>query len=113
MKSRMDIANLMDRVFRACRDARSEGQKEYAHNEDNGLANFERVAERLGIDRKKVLMTYAEKHLDGIHAHNNGLISQRESVRGRIRDVIVYMVLLWAMVDDDDSAADKKDGLPF
>jgi len=48
-------------------------------------------------------MTYMLKHIDGIIAHINGHNSQRENVRGRITDVMVYCMLLWAMVEDAES----------
>lgn len=90
----------MDRVFEECRALRDAGQKEYARREENALANFERVAERVGVSREKVLMVYLEKHMDGIHAWINGHRSQRESVKGRINDAIVYLTILCGMVED-------------
>jgi hypothetical protein len=96
------MAQKMQEVFEECGRLRDAGQKEYAHRDENAFANFERVAERLGIDRKKVLMVYMEKHLDGIHSFINGHKSQREDVRGRINDVITYACLLRGMVDEDD-----------
>lgn len=61
---------------------------------------MERVAERTGISREQVLMVYLEKHMDGIHAWVNGHRSQREGVRGRINDAVVYLTILRAMADD-------------
>jgi hypothetical protein len=79
----------------ATRDA---GQKEYAQDEDNVFANFERVADRLDISKEKVLMVYLLKHIDGISAYTKGHKSQREDVTGRLTDAIVYLMLLWSMV---------------
>ena len=81
---------------------RDAGQKEYAHSEDNVFANFERVAESLDITREKALMTYLLKHIDGIKAYIKGHKSQRESVSGRITDAIVYLFLLWAMIEENE-----------
>ena len=81
---------------------RDAGQKEYAHGRDNVFANFERGANALEISREKVLMTYLLKHVDGIKAYVNGYTSQREDVRGRISDIIVYSMLLWGMVEEND-----------
>mgnify|MGYP003634511893 FL=1 len=81
---------------------RAAGQKEYARKQNNAFANFERVAENLDIDKKEVLLVYLLKHIDGICAHVKGHKSQREDVRGRITDSIVYLCLLWGMVDSDD-----------
>ena len=81
---------------------RDAGQKEYAHDIKNVFANFERVAESLDISREKALMTYLLKHIDGIKAYVKGHESQRESVKGRITDSIVYLFLLWAMVEENE-----------
>jgi hypothetical protein len=44
-------------------------------------------------------MVYLLKHIDGISSFVNGHESQREDVRGRITDAIVYLCLLWGMVE--------------
>ena len=76
---------------------RAAGQKEYARKQDNAFANFERIS----LNRDKVLLVYLLKHMDGIIAHVDGHSSQREDVRGRITDAIVYLCLLWGMIEDD------------
>lgn len=101
--TREQVAKLMEVVFDECRALRGAGQAEYAHREENAHANFDRVAERLGISREAVLMVYAEKHLDGIHSWIKGHRSQRESVKGRIDDVIVYLILLRGMVEEREA----------
>lgn len=104
MKSRADVAKLMDEIFAECQKTRDAGQKEYAHDEGNALANFERGGAELQIPREKIWYVYVKKHWDGVLAWINGHRSQREDVRGRIKDLIVYLVLLWAMVDDTSDA---------
>lgn len=90
----------MTTVFDECHKLRGHGQAEYAHKDENAFANFERVGERLNISREKVLMVYTEKHWDGIASYVNGHKSQREDVRGRINDMIVYLCLLRGMVEE-------------
>ena len=80
---------------------REAGQKEYARKKSNAFGNFERVAEYVDSTREKVLLTYLLKHIDGISSFVNGHESQREDVRGRITDAIVYLCLLWGMVEDE------------
>ena len=80
---------------------REAGQKEYARNQNNAFANFEKIADNLGLDKKEVLLTYMLKHVDGVCAYVKGHKSQREDVRGRITDIIVYLCLLWGMVEQD------------
>jgi len=100
MVSMMDISEAMERVFSECDSLRKAGQAEYAMDERNGCANFERVASDLGLTREEVLWVYLRKHFDGITSWIRGHRSQRESVSGRINDAIVYLVILRAMVED-------------
>lgn len=97
-----DIAITMSRVFAECDSLRQAGQKEYARN-SNGLSNFDNLAEELQLDRKQILWIFLKKHYDGVLSYINGYQSQREDVRGRINDMIVYLVLLRAMIEDDKS----------
>src|SRR5690606_21368639 len=60
----------------------------------------EKLSRELGISREAVLWTYAMKHKDGIASWLRGHRSQREDVRGRIADLMVYLCLLWAMIED-------------
>ena len=106
MITRFDMMVLMDKVFSEEINAlREDGQKEYARGDENtsAFANFERVAADLDIPREKVLWVYAMKHKDGIASHLNGHTSQREDVRGRINDLIVYLFLLRGMLDEGSS----------
>ena len=46
-------------------------------------------------------MTYMLKHIDGIAAYVKGHKSQREDVTGRITDCMVYLMLLWGMIEEE------------
>jgi len=81
-------------------ETRNDGQLEYA-SETNVFADFEHTASLVGTSREKVLLTFLNKHIRGISAYVKGHKSQREDVRGRISDAIVYLMLLWGMVEDD------------
>lgn len=100
------FADVQEGIFEACKVLRNQGQAEYAGGE-NAFGNFERLATKLQIDRKKVLLTYAEKHLDGIYAYVNGHKSQREPIQGRIKDLIVYLTLLYGMMEEEESIGTK------
>ena len=95
---------LMDDILKEVVMTRDSGQKEYAHDDEDVFANFNRVGHLLEEDRKKVLMTYMLKHVDGIAAYVKGHKSQREDVRGRITDCIVYLMLLWGMIEEEDDS---------
>ena len=102
------MAKLMDDILKEVTVTRDSGQKEYAHDENDVFANFNRVGSLLEEDRKKVLMTYMLKHVDGIAAYVKGHKSQREDVRGRITDCIVYLMLLWGMIEEEDGTISRK-----
>ena len=94
------MEKLITQIFKEIQTVRAAGQKEYARNLNNAFANFERIGENLNLSREKVLLVYLLKHIDGITSHVDGNFSQREDVRGRITDAIVYLCLLWGMEDD-------------
>jgi hypothetical protein len=111
--TRAEMAAHMSKVFKECQDLRAAGQKEYAHNDANAIENFERGAQEVGIDRKQVLWIYMRKHYDGVVAYLKGHKSQRESVHGRIKDMIVYLVLLDAMITEDEETEKLEDNAHF
>jgi protoporphyrinogen oxidase len=102
MKTKDDIRVLMDSIFKQLQETREAGQKEYAHSSENAFGNFERLSKQLDLSRERVLWVYVQKHIDGVVSYLNGHQSQREDVRGRIKDIIVYLILLWGMVDDNE-----------
>lgn len=104
--TKAQMAATMERLFNELQQLREAGQQEYAHKDEEAFANFNRVAERTGVDRKAVLMVYMEKHIDGIHSYIKGHKSQREDVRGRIKDTIVYCCLLYGMIEEEEEPRD-------
>jgi len=98
--NRKQMSKLMETIQVEISKTRKSGQNEYAHEENNVFANFDRIADALDTTREKVLMTYLLKHVDGIKAYVNGYKSQREDVRGRLADIIVYSMLLWGMIEE-------------
>ncbi len=105
-----EMAKIMQETFHECEMLRGAGQAEYAGGED-AFGNFNRLASQLATTREKVLWTYIAKHFDGILAHINGQVSQREDVTGRINDAIVYLCLLRGMVVEDRRKNSKVNSL--
>jgi type IV secretory pathway TrbF-like protein len=99
-----EMGRVMTDVFAECHELRKAGQKEYAHDMANAFQNFESLSRDLKLDRKKILWVYAKKHIDGIIAAINGHVSQREPVKGRIEDLIVYLCLLQGMFIEDQKS---------
>ena len=97
------MLNLMKSIHEKIVGTHTQGQKEYARDVDNVFANFERVASFVGVSKEKALLTYMIKHVDGLCAYADGHHSQREDVRGRLTDIIVYCLLMWGMVEENES----------
>ena len=97
---------LLDSIWNQIKRTRNAGQEEYAQDDDNCFANFERIANLQGLKREQVLLTYLFKHIDGISSYVKGHKSQREDVRGRITDAIVYLTLLLGMIDENEYVYD-------
>ena len=106
------MSKVMNRILKEVTVTRDAGQAEYSHDDSDVFANFNRVSDLLDIDRKKVLMTYMLKHVDGIAAYVKGHKSQRENVTGRITDCVVYLMLLWAMIEEEDGIVHREEGNP-
>ena len=68
--------------------------------EDNVFANFERIADQTGQSKEMILWVYLMKHIDGIASYLRGHKSQREDVTGRLTDAVVYLCILWGMIEE-------------
>jgi len=100
--NRLQMEEIMERIINLVSDTREAGQNEYARDSENVFANFERVASFTKTTREKALLTYMIKHIDGLCAYADGHRSQREDVRGRLTDIIVYAMLFWGMVESNE-----------
>ena len=98
-----EFAKYMVSEIQQTRDA---GQKEYA-TKDNVFADFMQTAELTGTSPVAVAYTFLNKHIRGIGAWIRGHDSQREHVTGRIKDAIVYLQLIWAMIEEDESTDEQ------
>ena len=106
--NRHEMNSLIKRISNIVSDTRDAGQSEYARDSENVFANFERVASFTKTTREKALLTYMIKLIDGLCAYSDGHRSQRENVRGRLTDIIVYCMLFWGMVEDNESYNEKQ-----
>ena len=103
------MITLINKIFSQVKEIHTAGQKEYAMDEDNVFANFERIAGQTSQDKKMVLWVYLMKHIDGIASHIKGHRSQREEVQGRLTDAIVYLCILWGMIETEDKYPGKSE----
>lgn len=77
---------------------------EYAGDTDR-LANFRRNGDNLGLTMEQVWAVYAGKHWDAVMQYvkdlGQGINRQRmEPVSGRVDDLIVYLMLFKAMLQE-------------
>lgn len=105
--TRDQFAALLLEIQEKERAVREAGQAEYSHDADNCFANFDSDADH-GVSRLQSIATHLNKHMRGIKAFVNGHRSQREDIRGRIKDARLYLALLWAAVEDEEKQAKKE-----
>lgn len=77
---------------------------EYSGDTDR-LLNFRRNAAALGLDMETVWAVYSAKHWDAIMQYIRDLREGKtrlrlEGIDGRIKDLIVYLLLFQAMVEE-------------
>lgn len=80
---------------------------EYAGDTDR-LANFRRNADALGLQNEQVWSVYAAKHWDAVMQYVKDLGTGKkrerlESIAGRADDLIVYLILFKALLEDRDA----------
>jgi hypothetical protein len=80
---------------------------EYSGDHDR-LENFRRNGERLGLPMETIWAVYAAKHWDAIAQYINDLRTgtnrpRMESIGGRCDDLIVYLLLFKAMLQERGS----------
>lgn len=75
---------------------------EYTGENASTFANFERQAILLGLTREQILMVYLNKHIDGINSWIRTRKEYSEPIQGRVKDAILYLTLLLAMLEEPD-----------
>lgn len=80
---------------------------EYAGDTDR-MANFRRNANNLGLQNEQVWAVYAAKHYDAIMQYIRDLGENKtrprlESISGRADDLIVYLILFKALLEDREA----------
>lgn len=72
----------------------------YSGLEDK-LGNFKRCGKLAGIESKKALYIYLCKHWDSLSSFMRNEYKDSEKIEGRIKDIINYMFLLYALLKED------------
>lgn len=104
MYAHADYNKILEKVTEEVKKLASLKGGEYAGDYDR-LANFRRNGIALGLPMESVWAVYAAKHWDAIMQYiqdlNTGKQRQRlEPLEGRVFDMIVYLTLFLAMLDE-------------
>lgn len=97
---------LIESTFREVRNLVEFKGGEYSGDHDR-LANFRRNAANLGLTKEQIWSVYAGKHWDAINQYvrdqANHIERERlENISGRADDLIVYLLLFKAMVEENN-----------
>jgi len=100
-----DREELMKERFAKCLEVARVKGADYSGKED-ALANFKRNGERLGLTKYQIWAVYCAKHIDSvfnsIKADPEHPQVESEPLEERIGDIIVYMVILEALMKEDE-----------
>lgn len=98
-----------DEVFAArftdCIDMLRSKNKDYSQGEQKGdrIAAFRRIARDVDITMKQAWAVFCQKHWGAVMKFVKEGTVESEPIDGRINDIINYMVLFGAIVDDERS----------
>jgi len=97
----------IDNFLRECLETmRAKGHDYRQGNDDDLLHNFRTVAESVGTDMEKVWFTYFYKHYSAVATFiKEGGQQESEPIEGRIKDLIVYLLLFHRMVQEKKASA--------
>jgi hypothetical protein len=90
--------------------------QEYTVSDDDKLANFKSIAERLKCKPEFVAMVYLLKHMDSVRNYVlEGTEASNEPIEGRLRDIRNYCLLLGALIKErkEEKKGFKKESRDF
>ena len=96
---REKFVRLMEETFADALNLNRTKGKDYA-GDDDALSNFKAAADRLGVTPEQVWAVYADKHWSAIMAYCSEGKLESEPIESRVKDVIVYCVLLLGLIED-------------
>jgi hypothetical protein len=90
------------RKFAECLDLIKRKNADYSQGEQKGdrIAAFRRIAKDVGITMEQAWSVLCQKHWGAVMKYVKEGTLESEPIEGRITDIINYMVLLAAIVED-------------
>lgn len=103
--------DLLPQIFQTIQELAKVKGGEYAHGDDR-LDNFRRNAKNNGVEMETCWSIYAGKHWDAIQTYVRDLQldykrERSESIKGRALDLMVYLTLFIAMVEERETLKDE------
>lgn len=102
---------LAEDLFNKCLALLKSKGEAYSGNED-ALSNFKMNGQRLGLSKYQIWSIYFNKHIDSINNavkyNPNHPEDKTEGLQGRIIDAINYLVILEALLSEDELDAKFK-----
>lgn len=100
----------IDAMLRDCIETMRTKGEEYTLGSVDRLHNFRTVGTAVGEPMQKVWFTYFYKHYAAVVSYiKNGQVKSNEPIRGRIMDLIVYLLLFTKMVDELENDPRQED----
>lgn len=100
-----DFFEWAEKEFKVEMELMRDKGKEYTVSDEDKLKNFKSIGERLGLKPEMVCMVYLLKHMDSVR---NFVIEGRESsnepIQGRLHDIRNYILLLGAIIKENNSS---------
>jgi hypothetical protein len=93
------MTQLIESEFDNIRNVRETKGREYAGEEDT-LADFKEVATEAGITPLQCWLTYVKKHQRAVDTFIREGSVKSEAIEDRIRDIVVYHLLLLGLIED-------------
>lgn len=98
---RSDFNKIWDKVIAECTEINRTKGNDYAGDSD-ALRNFKEVAARTGMTPLQCWGVYWAKHVMAVETRvQNGAV-ESEPIESRINDIIVYMILLRALLEEEN-----------
>lgn len=95
---------LIDETFATVKSLTHSKGIEYTDNSKDRLENFKGEGKNLNVSPLVIWSVYASKHFRAIQSYIRlgGKIVSNEPIEGRIDDLILYLLLLKALIEDTD-----------
>jgi len=102
---------IQDKILPDCYNIMKSKGESYSGLEDK-LGNFKRCAKFADVNIEKAWYIYFVKHFDALSSYIRGEYKDSEPIKSRIQDLINYLFLLAAILDEQGKLDESKQPIP-